>query len=71
MTLSHRAVNNMTMLTPHLLHALHNLQQHYRYIPEDQITPLAQALNLPIEAVEKPSEPPFCGIIRHRKHQNE
>ena len=25
----------------------------------------------PNEAVEKPSEPPFCGIIRHRKHQNE
>lgn len=52
MTLSHRAINNMTMLTPHLLHALHNLQQHYRYIPEDQIAPLAQALNLPIAQVQ-------------------
>lgn len=27
--------------------------------------------NPAVEAVEKPSEPPFCGIIRHRKHQNE
>ncbi|WP_028489170.1 hypothetical protein [Thiothrix lacustris] len=24
-----------------------------------------------VEAVEKPSEPPFCGIIKHHKHQNE
>ena len=52
MTLSHRAVNNMTMLKPHLLHALHDLQYQYRYIPEDQIEPLAQTLALPIAQIQ-------------------
>ena len=52
MTLSHRAVNNMTMLKPHLLHALHDLQHQYRYIPEDQIEPLAQTLALPIAQIQ-------------------
>lgn len=37
---------------PHLLACLHELQHQFRHIPDDQIAPLAQTLELPIAQVQ-------------------
>ncbi len=46
-----------------------NTQQYrlYMKLREAGLTQVSAA----VEGVEKPSKPPFCGIIRHRKHPNE
>ncbi|WP_156946906.1 hypothetical protein [Thiothrix lacustris] len=40
-------------------------------VSETTVKAALTPVTLAVEAVEKPSEPPFCGIIRHRKHPNE
>jgi [NiFe] hydrogenase diaphorase moiety large subunit len=51
MTLLPTVVSRLT-LQPHLLHALHDIQQQYRCIPETQIVSLAQTFNVPIAQVQ-------------------